>query len=230
MDNIELKVEKRDVLVKKTRFMRREGTTPCHIFGHNIESQSLQCTTTALEKTIKQAGTSRLINLQVGGDKEPIKVFIREIQRHPVRDSLFHVDFYQIKMTERMKAEIPIVIRGEAPALKGKGHILTYVLNTIGVESLPDKLPPQLVLDISGLEEVNQSILIKDIDLGTDVTVTNEPEQVIVKISEVAAARIEEEEEEAAAAAALAAEGEETTVEGEAVDTEQSTSEAKTEG
>ncbi len=229
MDSIELKVEKRNILGKKTRFMRREGTTPCHLFGHNIESLSLQCATGELEKTIRQAGTSRLINLQIGSDKAPRKVFIREIQRHPVRSHLFHVDFYQIKMTEKMKAEIPIVIRGEAPALKGKGHILTHVLNTIGMECLPEKLPPQVVLDISGLEEVNQAILIKDIDLGADVIVTNDPEQVIVKISEVAAARIEEEEEEAALAAEAEEAEAEAAEEGETAATEQPAAEAKPE-
>ena len=197
MNIIELKVDKRTVLGKKNRFMRREGVTPCHLFGHKVESLSLQCTTDILEKTVRQAGTSRLINLLVGDEKTPKKVFIREVQRHPIQQHLVHVDLYQIRMTEKMKADIPIIITGEAPALKGKGQILTHVLNNISVESLPDKLPPEVVIDISSLEELNQAILVKDIDLGDDVLVINDPEQVIVKISEVAAARVEDEEEAA---------------------------------
>jgi large subunit ribosomal protein L25 len=208
MNIIELKVDKRTILGKKNRFMRREGVTPCHLFGNKVESLSLQCTTDVLEKIVRQAGTSRLINLLVGNEKTPKKVFIREIQRHPIRQHLLHVDLFQISMIEKMKADIPIIITGEAPALKGKGQILTHVLNTISVESLPDKLPPEVVIDISGLEELNQSILIKDIDLGADVLVINDPEQVIVKISEVAAARVEDEDEAAVTEGAVEGEGE----------------------
>jgi len=209
MKSLEIKADKREVLGKKTRFLRRQGLTPAHLFGHDIESQSLQCDTTQLEEIVNRAGTTRIIDLHIGDEKQSKKVFIREIQRDAVKDHLYHVDFYQIKMSEKMKTDIPVIIVGEAPALKGKGHILESIANHITVECLPDKLPPNIEVDVSSLEEVNQAILVGQLDLGSEVAILSDPDQMIVKISEVAAAKIEEAEEVAEGEEAEAVEGEE---------------------
>ncbi|MBA7715621.1 hypothetical protein ES703_124674 [subsurface metagenome] len=208
MADLSLKLTKRDILGKKTRFLRRQGITPSHLFGHNIKSLALQGPTGKLEYIIAQAGMTRLINLQIEADKQPKMVFIREIQRDPLSGRLLHIDFYQVSMKERMTADIPIVFVGQAPALKEKGHIVTQLLNHLGVECLPDKLPPQIEVDLSQLEAMGQTIHVSDIALDPEVTVTTEPDQPVVKVTEVAAARIEEEVavEEAEAAKAVEAE------------------------
>jgi len=108
---------------------------------------------------------------------------------------LLHVDFYQIKKTEKITANIPVILTGEAPALKSKDNMIEHLINEIGVECLPDKLPPQIEMDLSSLEETGQSIHVKDIILGKDVTITTDPEQIVVKISRVKAAAEEIEEE-----------------------------------
>jgi large subunit ribosomal protein L25 len=213
MTSLELKVDKRQALGKKTRFLRRQGLTPAHLFGHNIKSQALQCDTTQLEEIISRAGTTRIIDLHISDEKQPKKVFIREVQRNPVKDYLYHVDFYQIKMKEKMKADIPVVIVGEAPALKGKGHILEHISDHITVECFPDKLPPNIEVDISSLEEVNQAIHVGELNLGSDVAILTDSDKIVVKISEVAAARLEEEAEVAEEEEAEAVEGEEAEVE-----------------
>jgi large subunit ribosomal protein L25 len=113
-------------------------------------------------------------------------------------------------MKERMRADIPAIIVGEAPALKGKGHILESIADHITVECFPDKLPPNIEIDVSSLEEVNQAIHVRELDLGSDVAILTDPDQMVVKISEVAAAKIEEAEEVAEEEEAVeAAEGEE---------------------
>ncbi len=206
MKILELKAEKREVLGKKTRFLRRQGLTPAHLFGHNIESQALQCDTTQLEKIVSRAGTTRIIDLRIGEEKQPKKVFIREIQHDSIKDYIYHVDFYQIRMEEIMKADIPVIIIGEAPALKGKGHILEHIIDHITVECLPDKLPPDIEVDVSTLKEVNQAIHVGQLNLGPEVTILTSPDRIVVKISEVAAARIEEAEEVAAKVAKVAGE------------------------
>ena len=98
MKSLEIKADKREVLGKKTRFLRRQGLTPAHLFGHDIESQSLQCDTTQLEEIVNRAGTTRIIDLHIGDEKQSKKVLIREIQRDAVKDHLYNVDFYQKKM------------------------------------------------------------------------------------------------------------------------------------
>jgi len=199
MEDLTLQVAKRGVLGKKNRFLRRQGITPVHLFGHNIESQSLQCDTVQLKRIIAHAGATRLISLQIDGDTQPKSVFAREIQKDAVGKKLLHVDFYQVKKGEKMAVEVPIVLVGEAPAMKGKDRMLTHGITTLSIECLPDKVPPQIEVDISILEEVEQAITVKDIVLDPSITVDAAPEQLVVKVTETFV------EEEAAAEAEVEA-------------------------
>ncbi len=208
MTDLTLKAEKRDILGKKTRFLRRQGITPTHLFGHGIKSLALQCKTTELQHVINKGGMTRLIDIDVDSEKRPRSVFIREIQRDELNEQLLHVDFYQIKKTEKITANIPVILTGKAPALKSKDNIIEQLLNEIGVECLPDKLPPQVEIDLSSLKEAGQSIQIKDIILGMDITITSDPEQIIVKISRIKVAVEKEEIEVAEEAKAEVAEAE----------------------
>ena len=203
MEGIALKATARDIVGKKTRFLRREGITPTHLFGHNLKSLALQCNTDELKRVIAQVGTTALFNLGIDGEKRPRKVLIREIQNDPLGRQILHVDFYQIKMTEKLKVEVPLVLGGEAPALKVKGRSLQQSLTSLNIECLPDKLPHEIEVDLSPLTELGHAIHVKDLDLSTDITVTNDPEQLIVKVSETAAARAEEEVTAAGEAAPL---------------------------
>jgi len=207
MDGLNIKASQRDILGKKTRFLRREGVTPTHLFGHGIKSLSIQCDTAKLQRIIARAGMTRLIALDIEGDKQPRSVFIREIQREPTTGELLHVDFYQVRKTEKIKVEVPIILVGEAPAMKEKGRTLTQSLTSLSVECLPDKLPPQIEVDLSPLEEVEEAIFVRDIALSPDVTVITDPDQMVAKVSE---ARVEVEEvvEEEVPAEELAEEAE----------------------
>lgn len=206
MDGLTLQATKREVLGKKTRFLRRQGITPTHLFGHDLKSLALQCDTAKLQRIITQAGTTRLIALEIDGDKQPRSIFIREIQKDTIKGQLLHVDFYQVRKTEKIKADVPLVLVGEAPAMQIRGRMLTHALTSISVECLPDKLPPQIEVDLSRLEEVEQAIYVSDIALSPDVTLLTDPTQLIVKVSEVV---VEEEEVVAEVEAEVEAEAEE---------------------
>src|SRR5512135_241888 len=97
-DRIELKVEKREVTGKKVRFLRGQGVVPVHLFGHNVESQTLQGDAGGLQKVIAQAGRTRLIDLKVGKTQKTHTVMVREIQKDPIKATLLHVDFYEVNM------------------------------------------------------------------------------------------------------------------------------------
>ncbi|MDD4985313.1 MAG: 50S ribosomal protein L25 [Dehalococcoidales bacterium] len=214
MEGIALKATTRDISGKKTRFLRRDGITPTHLFGHNLKSLALQCNTSELKRVIGQVGTTTLFNLDIDSEKRTRKVLIREIQNDPLGRQILHVDFYQIKMTEKLKVEVPIVLGGAAPAMKIKGRSLQQLLNILNIECLPDKIPHEIEVDLSLLTEVGQSIHVKDLGLSTDITVSNDPGQLIVKVIETAATRAEEEETIAAGETAPPkAEPEENTVE-----------------
>jgi large subunit ribosomal protein L25 len=206
MEKLTLKASQREVVGKKTRFLRRQGVTPTHLFGHGLDSLALQCDTPELQRTIARAGMTRIINLAIEGDKKPRSVFIREIQKKPRDGQLLHVDFYEVKMTEKIKADVPIILVGEAPAMKEKGRTIAHSLTELSVECLPDELPPQIEVDLSQLEDVEQAIFVRDIVLGPEVTVMDEPDQMVVKVSEV---RMEVEEEVVAEEEVAAEEAEE---------------------
>ena len=220
MNDITLKTHSRDVLGKKVRFLRREGVTPVHLFGHNLESLALQCDTGTLRQVIAKAGMTRLIALNIDNETLSRSVFIREIQRNAVSRQLLHVDLYQVRKDEKIETDVPIILVGHSPALKEKGRVLSHGITSLTVECLPTSLPPQIEVDTTVLEELEQSIHVKDIILGADVTIKSDPDQLIAKVSEVHIEVIEEEvvseeeeEEEAAEAAeagAVEAEGETT--------------------
>lgn len=214
MDKIELTVTNREILGKKVKHLRRQGITPVHLFGHGIESLALQCGTGELERVLGQAGQTRLISLKLDKEKKPRSVVVREFDRDWRKGQLVHVDFYQVKMEEKIKLEVPVVLFGEAPALKSKIYMLEHELGTLTVECLPAKIPSSLEVDISSLTEPEQTIRVKDVILDKDITVLNDPELVVAKISSRPVEKIEEEvveevAEEAVEAPEEAAPGEE---------------------
>jgi large subunit ribosomal protein L25 len=194
MDKIELKVTNREILGKKVKHLRRQGITPVHLFGHGIESLALQCDTGELERVLGQAG-----------QKKPRSVVVREFDRDWRKGQLVHVDFYQVKMEEKIKLEVPVALVGEAPALKSKTLMLEHELGTLTVECLPAKIPTSLEVDISSLTEPEQTIRVKDVALDKDITVLNDPELVVVKISSRPVEKIEEEVVEEVAEEAIEA-------------------------
>ena len=183
MKQTELLATTREILGKKVRFLRRQGITPVHLFGHNVESVALQCDTAQLKRVLAQTGRTRLISLKVDEAKKPRNVVIREVQREPRTSELLHVDFYQVSMAEKIRVEVPIVSIGEAPALKLKENFLLQELNSLSVECLPGEIPNRVDIDLTSLTEVGQAIHVKDIMLDKEGTILNNPEQLVVKIS-----------------------------------------------
>ena len=192
MDALTLQVADRNVLGKKTRFLRRQGITPVHLIGHSIESLALQCDTVQLQHIIAQAGMTRPIGLTIENEKQPRSVFIREIQRNAINRQLLHVDFYQVIKGEKIKVDVPIVLVGEAPALRGKGRMLTHGITSVNIECVPDRLPSQIEVDLSPLEEVEQAIHVRDITFNPEITVHVDPDQLVVKVSEAIVKVVEE--------------------------------------
>jgi large subunit ribosomal protein L25 len=203
MDKIELAAHKRDLLGKKVRFLRREGITPVNLYGHGLESTSLQVETPALKKALAQAGRTSLVHLKVGSAKRPHVAIVRGIQRDPVKGELLHVDFYQVRMDEKLKIAVPLVLMGKAPAVKDLGGILVQEMGSIEVECLPANMPHSIEADISGLVQLDQAVHVKDLHVGDGVTILADPGKVVAKI-----ARLRVEVVEAVAAPAAEAEAE----------------------
>jgi large subunit ribosomal protein L25 len=169
-----------------------------------------------LKKLLAHAGQTDLISLKLSSAKAPTKVLLRDIQRNPRNNELLHVEFYQVRMTEKIKADVPVVLVGEAPVLKNiKGSSLLQLIDALHIEALPDDLPHNVEVDVSVLSEIDHAIHIKDIQLSKGVTLLSEEDHVVVKVAE--ARKVEEEvvEEVAAEAAEVEVVGKEKEAEGE---------------
>ena len=184
MERLELEVSKREIIGKKVRFLRRKGTTPVNLYGCGVDSTPLQADTKHLEQAMAQAGKTDLISLKIDGLKTARNVLIREVQRKPVSNELLHIDFYEVKMTEKIKADVPLAFIGEAPALKKSNVSLLHLIDSLHIEALPDVLPHNLKVDLSNLEETDQAIYVKDLILDEGVTMLSDPEQMLVKVAE----------------------------------------------
>ena len=205
MEQIELQATSREILGKKVRFLRRQGIIPVHLFGHNVESAALQCDAAQFHRVLAQAGKTRLINLKLDKAKKPKNVVIREVQKDPRTGELLHADFYQVTMAEKIKVEVPIVLVGEAPALKSKENTLLQELNSLTIECLPDQIPSNVEVDLSSLTEAEQAVRVKDVVFDEEIAVLNDPELVMVKISLRPREKVEEIVAEEAAEAPEAA-------------------------
>jgi large subunit ribosomal protein L25 len=212
----ELDVAPRTVVGKKTAALRRGGETPANIYGHKVDSTAVQADTVALTRLLRASSRNQIINLNVAGEGKPRTVVVRDIARNPVTGQILHIDFYQVSMTEKMKAEVPVVIIGTSEAVTTFGGVLMQLIDAIAVEALPGDIPVNFEVDISRITELEQSLHVRDLGIDeSKVSVTTDPDVVVAR---VAAPRLAAElEEEAAAAAAEAAPSEgEAPAEGEA--------------
>jgi len=176
---------------KKSRFLRRQGVTPVHLFGYDTEPMALQCETVHLKQVLKTAGKTKLVGLMVDKHKKPRKVVVREVQKNAISGELVHVDFFQVSMEEKIKVDVPVVLVGEAPALKVKTNMMAQDLSAVEIECLPDRIPETIQVDISVLVEDDQSILVKDLVLGEGVVALTNPAQVVVRIAPLQIEKVE---------------------------------------
>lgn len=194
----ELKVKSRDTLGKKVRFLRRQGLTPANLYGPKTESIPLQVETSLLERLIATVGRNAIVTLKVDGAKEPRLAMIRDIQRDPLTGALLHVGFFQIEVTHKVRAEIPLIFLGEAPAAKTPRAMLIQNLTSLQVEGLPTDLPRSIEVDLSLLQEMDQAIHVREIPMDDRLEVLTDPDQVVVHVEETRAPVEEVEVEEEA--------------------------------
>jgi large subunit ribosomal protein L25 len=218
MEKHKLQAEKRKVLGRKVKKIRKEGVLPANIYGKGVKSLSIQLPVKNFLKVYEEAGETGIIELSVDEEKYP--VLVHNLQLHPVTSQPLHVDFHHISLTEKVKATVPLVTIGEAPAVAQKLGLLLTPISEIEVEALPGDLPEKIELDISLLKEVGQELKVSDLKVNEKVIILADPNLVVVKIGELVteeAKKILEEEKaaaEAASAEAAAEKGEAPPAEG----------------
>lgn len=214
MAEFKLTADKRDVIGKKVKQIRREGLVPGTIYGPKTEPVNVQFKYRALEVALRDAGGTNVIDVDVDGDKS-YPVLARDVQRSIIKRELLHVDFFALDMDSKIRIEVPLIIEGISPLVQGREGIMLTGPNTLTIETLPTKMLNKIVVDVSELDEMGATISVKDLDLGEGSIIINDPEEMLAKIVQPSAARAEQ-------AAAELEEGEEgELLEGEEEETEE---------
>ena len=186
---ITLEVQPREVIGNKVRALRRTGVIPAVLYGHNVAAKNLSVDARVFEKVYKQAGESTLLDLKVGAGAA-VKVLIQDVAKHYLTLKPIHVDFYQVSMTEKLTADIPLKFIGEAPAVKESGAVLVKNLQEVKVECLPGDLVHEIEIDLAALKAFGDAIAVKNIVAPHGVTILNKPEEILILAQ---APRVEEE-------------------------------------
>ena len=203
MDKITLAAEKRSIVGRKVKTLRKEGYLPANVFGKGIKSESLQVKLSDFQDTYKKIGETGLLYLSIkNGKVEEKPVLVSNVQLQPVSDTPIHVDFHQVDLKEKVTAAVPVEISGQAPAEKGGIGTVVQYIDEIEVEALPTNLPEKFILDISNLAEVDQAIFVKDLPVDkAKVDIKTDAEGIIAKVEPP-------QKEEVAPVAEVPAEGE----------------------
>jgi len=165
---------------EKVRLLREEGIIPAVLYGPKNQPVSLKVGEKEFAGIFKEAGGSSLINLEVEDKKSP--VLIREVQRDPLRGGVIHVDFYQPPLDKEIEVMVPLVFEGEAPAVKDLGGTLMRNIQEVEVKALPQNLPHEIMVDISGLATFEDKVTIKDLKLSGEVEILREPEDMVAQV------------------------------------------------
>ena len=163
---------------------------PAVLYGPGLKnSLSLEINSKDFEKIFNEAWESALISLEIDGKK--YLVLIHEIKKDQLSGDIIHIDFYQPKAGKEIEAKAPLVFEGIALAVKDLGGTLVKNIQEIHIRALPENLPHQISVDISGLKTFEDNILVKDLVLPQGIMVLKEPNDIVAKV--VPAAKIKEE-------------------------------------
>lgn len=182
MQKIEIQAQGRTITGRASKSLRAKGLVPAVIYGHNFAPINIQIPEKDFQKAYAKAGESTLVYLTLDADSYP--AIIHQVARDPVSDRFIHADFQKVRLDEKIKAKIPVAIIGESPAVKGLGGILVKNINEIEVEGLPQNLPHQFDVDISGLAQFRDSFQIKQLAVPAGVEIKANMEDIIVLVQE----------------------------------------------
>jgi large subunit ribosomal protein L25 len=185
-DKMTLTLEKRTVIGKKVKTLRREGTVPGVVYGNGFEPISIQAELIPLQKVVKSAGKHHPVQLDIAGTKKT--ALIKELSIDPVKHLLRHVAFHAVKQNEKVSTDVPVVLEGlgESPAERAGLVILTTV-ETLPIKAFPRDLPESLKISTENLSEAGQHLTVADITVPEGVEIDSEDDLVLASVYEPSA-------------------------------------------
>ena len=189
------------------RRLRAEGHIPAVLYGHGMEPLSVTVERRSLRVALSgAAGANTVLELQVDGKSYP--AVIKDMQRHPVKRTVSHIDFLQVSMNESITVSVPLRLEGEAKAVIAANGLVDPAVDSIEVVTTPANMPNEFVVDVSDMQP-SDVIRLSDLKMPAGATAVGDPEMAIVTVlslrAEEAVATADEEAAEEAADEAAAA-------------------------
>ena len=192
----------RTVTGKHVQRLRRQGQLPGVVYGHDVPSRNLSLDAHEFELLRRHSGANTLFDLAIDGGR-PTPALVHGVQVHPLTRRPVHVDLLAVRMTEELVVDVPVYVAGVAPAVEKDGGTLSHI-NSVRVRALPDHLPQSVEISVESLDSFDIALHVRDLSLPSDVTVLNDPDEVVAR---VLPPRVEIEPEAAPAAEGEAAAG-----------------------
>ena len=183
MDVQTLNLDRRSITGKKVRQLRRQGVTPVHLYGAEIEPVNLQVEDRTLNRLLPQIGSNVPVSLEFEGQEMENICFVREVQRNPVTEAVIHVDFLRVDVTKTISAEVPLTLVGTSPAVTQMAGTLLQNVQSLSIEALPMDMPAEIRVDVSVLIDFDTTLLVGDVDVPGNVAVLNDPEDAIARVA-----------------------------------------------
>ena len=190
MEKVVINATKRTVLGKQVSALRRAGKLPGVIYGHKMDPLPITMELKESTRVLNTTTSSSVITINLDGTE--YAALVREKQRDYLKNRFIHVDFQAVSQTEKIRAEVDIVMVGHAPAVKDFNGVVVEGVNSVHVEALPKDLPEKFTVDLSGLAQIGDSITLKDIAIPEGVTILDPLEEMIILITAPAAEEVEE--------------------------------------
>ncbi|MDD4931628.1 MAG: 50S ribosomal protein L25 [Candidatus Colwellbacteria bacterium] len=176
-----LNAEKRDMGVKLDE-LRSRKMVPAELYGRGFENIHLAVQAREFEKVYEEAGENTIVNIMVDGETYP--VLINDINIDPLSRKALTIDFYRVRMDEKITAPIPLSFIGESPAIK-EGGVLIKSMEEVEVESLPGNIPHEIEVDVSSITEIDGSLYVRDLKIPAGCEMITDPDSVIATVSAI---------------------------------------------
>lgn len=192
-----LKATTRDAAGKgAARKLRQSGRVPAVLYGSGMDTVHLTLDAMEVEHLFQAISVENtIVELDIEGEKQTQQTLVREIQAHPVRNSLVHVDFLRIQKGVAVDVEVPVNLVGTPFGVKQHGGVLEQIIHEIEVRCIPSKIPESFEVDVSGLD-IDDAIRVSDLHFDEGVEPTVAAERTVCLVAAPRAALVEEEEEE----------------------------------
>ncbi len=198
-EQFSIDAQPRTVVGKQVKQLRRNGLIPAVIYGQD-DVTNIQLDNFEIRRVLRKAGSNDLINLNVLGSTRT--ALVRDVQKHPVRGDLLHIDFYEVNMRETLTTEVELIMTGIAKPVKDGLGSVTQILHMLEIECLPDALVSEIEFDAGMIQTPDDNIHVKDLPVPPGVTFLADPELLVATFEYLQAAGAEEGEEAALAPAA----------------------------